>query len=114
MAHAEHEHGTYWHLHEVRAEAQQLTDDDRGRDQRTQAPPRQPNDRHKQNGEGNPRHHAEHPLQSAYKCARERRLHDQQSGERGDQWRRITQTNKLSRHEGRDRRSRQPRTTGQH
>ena len=60
------------------------------------------------------RHHAEHPLQSAYKCARERRLHDQQSGERGDQWRRIAQTNKLSRHEGRDRRFRQPRTTGQH
>jgi hypothetical protein len=31
-----------------------------------------------------------------------------------NQWRRIAQTNKLSRHEGRDRRSRQPRTTGQH
>src|SRR6478609_9147344 len=54
MAHGEHEHGTYWHLHEMRAEAQQLTDHDRGRDQRAQAPPRQPNDRHKQNGEGNP------------------------------------------------------------
>ena len=29
MAHAEHEHGTYWHLDEMRAEAQQLTDHDR-------------------------------------------------------------------------------------
>ncbi len=113
MAHAEHEHGTYWHLHEVRAEAQQLTDHDRGRDQRAQAPPRQPNDRHKQNGEGNPRHHAEHPLHSVHECARQGCLHDQQSGERGDQGRRFTQTNQLSHHEGRHRRSRHPRSPGQ-
>ena len=90
-----------------------MTDHDRGRDQRAQAPPRQPNDRHKQNGEGNPRHHAEHPLHSVHECARQGCLHDQQSGERGDQRWRFTQTNQLSHHEGRHRRSRHPRSPGQ-
>ena len=88
---AEHQHRADRHLDQVRAQPQQLADDDRGGDQDAEAPPGEADDR----GEADRQRHAgddgEDALDAAEQGARRRGLHDQQRGQRGDQRGRVDQ-----------------------